>query len=98
MNRALVIYGDTQIGSAIADGLTARELAVVREELRKVQARDGVRQYGDRVRWQDVSGALAAKYSTRTHGRLYGAVLGAWALVWLAIFGAFAYLQAWNRS
>ena len=98
MNRALVIYGDRQLGGAIADGLTVRELEMVRAELRQIQARDGVRAYGDSVRWESVAGALAMKYSTRHHGRLYGAILGVWALLWMVVFEWARYLQAWNRG
>lgn len=98
MTRALVIYGDRRIGGAIADGMTARELALVKAELRKMQARDGVRREGDARRWQDVREELAAKYSIRPHGRLYGAILGAWALLWLGIFAEYAKLSAWNRE
>ena len=98
MNRALVIYGDKQLGGAIADTLTARELEMVKAELRQIQARDGVRAYGDSVRWESVASALAMKYSTRHHGRLYGAILGVWALLWTVVFEWARYLQAWNRS
>lgn len=98
MTRALVIYGDSQIGGAIADGLTARELALVRSELRQMQALDGVRRYGDSRRWSDVQTELADKYSTRPTGRVRGAILAAWALLWTAIYAEYARLSAWNRE
>lgn len=98
MNRALVIYGDKQIGGAIADGLTAKELEMVRAENRRLNAVNGVRSYGDSVRWESVSGALAVKYSTKPTKPVIAAILGAWALLWCAIFAAFAYLQEWNRA
>lgn len=98
MNRALVIYGDKRIGGAIADGLTTKELEMVRAENRRLNAVNGVRSYGDSVRWESVSGALAAKYSTRPAKPFIGAILGVYALMWCAIFAAFAYLQERNRA
>ena len=35
---------------------------------------------------------------TREHGRLYGAILGVWALLWDCIYGWYDYLSAWNRE
>lgn len=96
--RALVIYGDRQLGGAIADGLTARELATVRAELLRMQARDGVRRYGDSRRWSDVRDELADKYSTHPTGGVRGAILAAWALLWVGIFAEYARLSAWNRE
>ena len=98
MQRALVIYGDRNLGGAIADGLTARELALVRSELRRMQARDGVRRYGDKRRWSEVRAELADKYSTRPVGRVRGAILAAWALLWVGIFAEYARLSAINRE
>ena len=98
MTRALVIYGDPAIGGALAQGMTTRELALARAELRRMQARDGVRRYGDTRRWEDVRGELADKYTTRPVGRVRGAILGAWALTWLWVLGWYKYLSAWNRG
>lgn len=98
MTRALVIYGDPALGGALAAGVTTRELDIARAELRKMQARDGVRRYGDTRRWQRTQKRLARKYSTRPTGRARGAILGAWALTWLWVLGWYEYLSAWNRS
>ena len=98
MTRALVIYGDRKLGGAIADGLTARELSLVRSELRRMQAREGVRREGDARRWRDVREELAEKYSTRPTGRVRGAILAAWALLWVGIFAEYARLSAINRE
>ena len=98
MNRALVIYGDKRIGGAIADGLTAKELEMVRAENKRLNAVNGVRSYADEKRLRAACEELAAKYPTEEHGRLYGAVLGAWGLFCLAITEWVKYLQAWNRE
>ena len=70
----------------------------MRAELRQMQARDGVRREGDARRWQDVREELREKYSTRPTGRVHGAILGAWALLWTAIFAEYARLSAINRE
>lgn len=98
MNRALVIYGDKRIGNAIADGLTTKELEIVKAENRRLNALNGVRSYGDSVRLETACKALAVKYSTKPTKPVLAAILGAWALLWCAIFAAFAYLQEWNRA
>lgn len=106
MTRAVVIktYGDPEIAGAIVEGmaqgarLNERELEVVRAENVRLNALNGVRSYGDSVRWESVSGALAVKYSIKTHGRLYGAILGAWACLWLGIVEWYEYLSTWNRG
>lgn len=107
MTRAVVIktVGDARLASAIVDGVTRNvirmddgELATVKAECKRLDAINGVRAYGDSVRWESVAGALAVKYSTRRHGRLYGAILGVWALIWLSITEWADYLSAWNRG
>lgn len=106
MNRAIVIksYGDQQIAGAIVDGmskapaLNAAELETVRAENVRLKALTGVRSYGDSVRLETACKALAVKYSTKPVGRLYGAVLGAWALLWVSLLGWVEYFKVWNRS
>jgi hypothetical protein len=97
--------GDPQIAGAILDGMTQKviplddgELAAVKAEYARLQAKDGVRSYADEKRFESVSKALALKYSTPTHGRLYEAVLGGWALFWLTVRGWYEYFRAWNRE
>lgn len=107
MARALIIkqYGDPQICGAIVDGMTKRvyqlnedELATVKAELAKLRRKDAIRAWGDEIRFQAARAALAIKYSTDAPGRLYEAILGAWGLLWLGIFTAYAKLAAWNRE
>lgn len=98
MTRALVIYGDPAIGGVIADSKATRELEIVRAELRKMQARDGVRRYGDGKRWQDVRNELAEKYSTRPAGRVTGAIMGVYGLFLESIRYWYEYFAKINRS
>lgn len=104
MNRAIVIYGDKEIGNAVADGmvrvlpLDSGEMKVVLAENKRLNALNGVRSYGDSVRWQTVADALAVKYQQKPHGRLYGAILGAWACLWMGLMGWVEYFQEWNRG
>lgn len=106
MTRAVVIktVGDPQIAGAILDGMTQRviplddgELAAVKAEYARLRAKDAVRAYGDEKRFESVRKALAVKYSTPNHGRLYEAILGTWGLLWYGIYAAYDYLSAWNR-
>jgi hypothetical protein len=106
MTRAVVIktVGDPQIAGAILDGMTQRviplddgELAAVKAEYARLRAKDAVRAYGDEKRFESVRKALAVKYSTPNHGRLYEAILAAWACLWLAVYGMGEYLMEWNR-
>ena len=106
MNRAIVVktYGDEQIAGAIVDGmsrapaLNAAELETVRAENVRLKALTGVRSYGDSARLETACKALAVKYSTKPVGRLYGAVLGLWALLWWEVVQWVEYFKAWNRS
>ena len=100
MTRAVAIriVGHPAMGCALGSALTTKELELMKAENKRLDALNGVRAYGDEKRWQDVSGALARKYSSKPAGRLYGAVLGLWALLWTVIFGWYAKLSAWNRE
>lgn len=103
MRRAVVIrYGDPDTANAIADGMARAlddgELEIVKAENRRLNALNGVRSYGDSVRLETACKALAVKYSTKPTKPVLAAILGAWALLWCAIFAAFAYLQEWNRA
>lgn len=106
MTRAVVIksYGDQQIAGAIVDGmnrapaLNAAEIEAVKAENVRLKALTGVRAYGDSVRAETVCKALAVKYSVKPAGRLYGAILGAWALLWYEVVQWVEYFQKWNRS
>lgn len=107
MMRAVVIktVGDPQIAGAILDGMTQKviplddgELAAVKAEYARLQAKDAVRAYADEKRFESVSKAMAVKYFTPTHGQLYRAILGGWALLWLTVREWYEYFAAWNRG
>ena len=83
---------------AISEGANAVELQRVSAEYAHLQAVNGVRVYGDSVRWEDVRGELAEKYYTPRHGRLYGAVWGLIGGLVLAVDGWYRYFSAWNRE
>lgn len=93
-----IIKGDPSWGAAIADGVNAVQLRAVQAELNKLQAVEGVRAEADKKRWERTRRRLARKYSVKPVGRARGAILGLWGLLWTGIFGAFAYLQEWNRE
>lgn len=78
-----------QIAGAIAEGAATVELRTMREELGKLQAREGVRAEAANRRWERTKRRLARKYATRPVGRLEGAVLGVWGLLWYGINKAY---------
>lgn len=106
MTRAIVIksYGDAEIASAIADGMTraipleSGELREVKAEYQRLQARDAVRAYGDEKRWQETREELAQKYGPERHGRLYWAVLSLWAWMWDEFSEWVEFLVKWNME
>ena len=89
MRRALVIYGDREIAGAIAEGAAAVELRTMRQEFGKLQAREGVRAEAENRRWERTKRRLARKYAVRPVGRVEGAILGAWGLLWYGINKAY---------
>ena len=92
MANIIIKADDPRIAVAIAEGANAVELRTVKAECARLNALNGVRSYGDSVRWQTVSDALAVKYATKPIGRLHGAILGAWACLWLALVSMSEYL------
>ena len=84
MANIIIKADDPRIAEAISEGANAVELRTVKAECARLNALNGVRAYGDSVRWQTVADALAVKYQPKHHGRLYEAILGGWACVWLA--------------
>jgi hypothetical protein len=82
----------------LSEGANAVELRAVKEELGKLQAREGVRAEAANTRWKRTQRRLARKYSTEPVGRVRGAFLGAWGLLWYGIYAAYDYLSAWNRG
>ena len=73
--------------------LDADELAAVKAEIARLRRAE--KPVEDTVPW---AAALAVKYKPVEHGRLYGAVLGAWGLLWDCIYGWYDYFAAWNRG
>ena len=100
MKRAVAIrvFGNPSVGCAIGAALTTKELELVKAENKRLDALNGVRAYGDEIRWQETREELAAKYTIRPANRVTGAILGLWALLWTVIFGWYAKLSAWNRE
>lgn len=94
MTLALVIktYGDNEIAGAIVNGID-----------RDVPQSEAVRRVAMHQHSPEEWAAMVTKAQydygqDKPHGRLYEAVLGAWALVWLGVVGWFEYFQRWNRS
>ena len=100
MKRATVIKlaGDSSLAGAIVEGMTVRELDAVRAENRRLNALNGVRREGDDRRWERTRRRLARKYSIKPVGRVRGAILGLWGLLWYKVFGVVRYMQRWNRE
>lgn len=106
MKRAVVVrmYGDADMAAQIAEPMTKvipvddGRMQMVIAENKRLNALNGVRSYGDSVRFESVSKALTVKYSTPKHGRLYGAVWGVIGGLVLAINGWYEYFKAWNRE
>ena len=87
MANVTIKTADPQIAGAIAEGAAVVELREVRAELGRVKAREGVRAEAANRRWERTKRRLARKYSTEPMGRLHGAILGAWGLLWLTLLG-----------
>lgn len=106
MKKCVVVklYGDMSMASQAAEPFTKvipvddGKMQMVMAENKRLNALNGVRSYGDSVRWQTVADAMAVKYQPKRHGRLYEAILGGWALLWLTVHEWFEYFQAWNRE
>lgn len=93
-----IATNDPRTALAISEGANAVELKAVKARYAKLEALNGVRAYGDSVRFESVSKALAIKYSSKPVGRLRSAFLGVWALLWLGVLGWYEYLRDWNRE
>ena len=106
MRRAVVLkmYGDTQIGEAITDGVTkviemdAASIAAVRAECEWLRALNDIHAYADTIRLDAACKALDVKYPVEHHSRLYEVVIGVWALIWYCIFEVYDYFSEWNRG
>lgn len=105
MNRCIVIYGDPALGKPIADGiqrsvvqLDRGELAAVKAECARLNALNGVRAYGDGVRFETACRALEVKYHVPRHGRLYNALWGLVGYIVLVTIGWYEFFERWNRG
>lgn len=92
MANIIIKADDPRIAEAISEGANAVELRTVKAECARLNALNGVRSYGDSVRWQTVADALAVKYATKPMGRLHGAILTAWACIWYGLYTLAEYL------
>ena len=110
MTRGVVIklYGDEQIAGAIADGMTqvleADSIQVVKREIhdQRIQ-RSLLRVAVNNTKTAQDYACMTAKARCdyeppRQPGRLYGAVLGLWGLLWVVIYEIYDYLSEWNRE
>lgn len=113
-HRAVVIktMGDADFAGAIVDGISQKtillnddelsklkaELAQIKAEKRKQDAKAGVRHNADEKRWAETKAELAATYADPPHSRLYWSVVVFWASVWSVIHGIYSYMSAWNRE
>ena len=98
MANVTIKAADPTIAGAIAEGAAVVELREVREELGRVKAREGVRAEAANRRWERTKRRLARKYSTEPVGRLHGAILGAWALVWMVLLGMTEFASRGGRK
>lgn len=107
MKRAVMIkvYGDPEMGEAMAGAVAGRviplddrEMEAVRAENKRLSAINGVRAEGDEKRWPEIQADMARVYAVKRHGRVYEAVLLAWAMLWLEIVEWYRYFEAWNRG
>jgi len=81
----------------LTEGAATVELRAVKAENEKLHAKDAVRAIADEKRWQRTRKRLARKYYTPPMNPVRGAILTAWAMLWLGIYNAFDFLKDWNR-
>ena len=110
MQRALVIksYGDPQIAGAIVDGvvktLPKGQMQIVKAEIdRQRIVRKLVRVAVGNTKTDEDYACMTVKAMGNygyipAHGRLYGAVMGAWGLLWTVVHECYNYLSEINRE
>lgn len=89
---------DPRMALGLSEGANAVALREVEAENRQLKAREGVRREADSKRWKTIDRRLARKYTVKPVGRVRGAILGAWALLWLDILGWYEYFKRLNRG
>lgn len=77
---------DPRFRLGLSEGANATALRAVEADLRKLQARDGVRREGDDRRWKRTQRRLERKYAVRPVGKVRKALLVSWALVWYSVY------------
>lgn len=82
----------------LREGAATVELRTVKAEYAKLQAKDAVRSEADKKRWERTRRRLAKKYSTKPVGRVRGAILGVWGLLWLEVAEWRQFFADWNRK
>ena len=107
------MFGDPGITGAIENGMRAalpvkplgtEQAETVEAEIdRQIIQRNLLRVAVNNTKTADDYACMAvrARYAykhTPRRGRLYGAILAAWALLWYGIFSAAKHLQDWNRE
>lgn len=100
IKRAVVVrmYGDADMAAQIAEPMTKvipvddGRMQMVIAENKRLNALNGVRSYGDSVRYETACKALAVKYATKPIGRVHGAILTVWACVWYGLYNLAEYL------
>ena len=92
MANIIIKADDPRIAEAISEGANAVELRTVKAECARLNALNGVRSYGDSVRYETARKALAVKYASKPMGRLHGAILTAWACIWYGLYTLAEYL------
>lgn len=104
--KAIVIktYGDPAWTRPMADTVArviemdSESISAVRAECDRLRAMQEIRSYADTVRLDAACKALDVKYPAEEHGRVYGAIIGVWGLLWYCIYCAYDYLSEWNRE
>lgn len=107
MKRAVMIkvYGDAEMGQAMAGAVAQRviplnteEMEAVKAENKRLKAINGVRAIADDKRWTETQAKLARTYAVKRPGAICSALLVAWAVLWLEIVDWYRYFSTWNRS
>lgn len=78
--------------------LTMDERERLAAEIKRLNAINGVRSYAASKRLKMACESAAVKYSTQPVGRITGAILAVWGLLWLEVAEWAEYLRAWNRE
>lgn len=103
MARAMIIktYGDPVVCGAIVDGMQNalvvaenRKLAAAEAEIERLKNVNGLRAYGNSMRFARAQQDMADRYTALPANPVLGAFLGAWALLWLAIYAFCDYARA----